>query len=204
MLHEHWEKPHAHTCTNRLLPDEHCVLWALPCSLKIQQKGKEQNKCDPHPYSFLASNFLSQTPNLPSQCALMWGFVLHSSWTPLQRVSECWRLKMENILQCGFKENLADTGIFPVMCCTHFSLQLLNILNILLCVSVICWHILENWLRSSDANIKYAAFLPTATSRKWIYRRGPCTMPVRGQTLTSAAISRRPEWQKYAVICDIF
>lgn len=97
-----------------------------------------------------------------------------------------------------------EPGIFPVMCCTHFSLQLLNILNILLCVSVICWHILENWLRSSDANIKYAAFLPTATSRKWIYRRGPCTMPVRGQTLTSAAISRRPEWQKYAVICDIF
>lgn len=52
LQHKHREEPHAHTCTNRLLPDEHCVLRALPCSLKIQQQGKEENKCDPHSYSF--------------------------------------------------------------------------------------------------------------------------------------------------------
>lgn len=115
------EEAHARMSTNRLVPDEHCVLWDLPCSLKIQQQGKEKkqnNKCGPHPYSFLASNFLSQTPNLPSRCVDM-GF--HSALI-LNSTSEGLRVLT---VQNGEYITIwvqGEPGIVPVTCCTHFSL----------------------------------------------------------------------------------
>lgn len=62
-------RKHMHTC----LQTDWCLANTVfreisLVHLKFNSRGKKKNnKCGPHPYSFLASNFLSQTPNLPSQ-----------------------------------------------------------------------------------------------------------------------------------------
>lgn len=61
------EEAHAHMSTNRLVPDEHCVLWDLPCSLKIQQQGKEKKQQMRPSSLFIFSIEFSQSNSKPPQ-----------------------------------------------------------------------------------------------------------------------------------------
>lgn len=183
------EEAHAHMSTNRLVPDEHCVLWDLPCSLKIQQQGKEKKKNPQQmrPSSlFIFSIEFSLSNSKPPQ-SVRWCGVSFCTRPELHfrgsQSADGWKWRIYY--------NMGSRRTWNSSCYVLHPLQpgkKLHVLRILLCASVIRWHNLENWFGISDANIKkYAASPPTETGRSVGGARAR-------QAFTSAGIIRPPEW----------